>query len=286
MQLNQNSFRTRTRMVAIMLLLVLPLVFLSACGAKLGKQITKVNYYPKCYEPVATLRKNASELTKNVAAGAALGAIGGAIIGYQATGDAKGAVIGAVAGAVVGGGLSYLITSEVQAKSTAERFQAYNETINAEIAKVDLGVQGARMALQCYTNEYKALNASYQKGTVNKEEMLARLKEINDGATETQTILVNYKDIADKNVQQFEEIVKVERQRTQDKPTANQMRQLNSTRTKVVKAQKDVDIQIANATQLTGDIGKQINLLGSTAGLWTIQTADSTTAYSPACSVN
>jgi uncharacterized protein YcfJ len=265
MQQKKISIRSNVRMIALIMLLVFPIAFLSACGAKLGKQITKVNYYPKCYEPVATLRKNASDMTRNVAGGAVLGAIGGAIIGYQATGDAGGAAVGAVAGAAIGAGLSYLITSEVQNKSTAERFKTYNQTIKAEIAKVDLGIQGARIALQCYTNEYKTLNSQYQKNAVSKPEMTARLTEIRDGATEAQTILHNYKDQITTNKKQFEDIVKVETQRPQGRASNNQITQLRrETQRSIDKSEKEysaVDngytelVKIANA-QLTTSISK------------------------------
>jgi uncharacterized protein YcfJ len=266
----QNGFMAtggKNKFVALIMTITMCFFFLTACGQKLGKQITKVEHYPKCYEPIGILRANAEQLKNNVIGAAIGGAIIGGITGYLATGKAEGALAGVVVGAVAGATLGYLITSEVQSKSTAERFRVYNQTIDAEIAKLDQAVQAARMTLSCYGQSYNELNVQYNKNAVSKEEMLARLTEIRDGASEANTILLNYKDATAKNVQQFDEIVKAETQREQDRASQAEIKQLENANKKKLAAQESNVSKISDSLGvLTANANTQLEVLQAQEG--------------------
>src|SRR5258708_23185319 len=64
--------------------------------------MTRVNYYPQCYQSVAILRQQDQQFQQAMAVNTLSGAAGGAALGAIASGgDWRGALIGAAAGAMV-----------------------------------------------------------------------------------------------------------------------------------------------------------------------------------------
>jgi hypothetical protein len=68
-------------------------------------QVTRMNYYPQCYQSVAILRQQDQQA---MAVNTLSGAAGGAALGAIASGgDWRGALIGAAAGALVAASATY-----------------------------------------------------------------------------------------------------------------------------------------------------------------------------------
>ncbi|MDR2459348.1 MAG: hypothetical protein LBE38_00990 [Deltaproteobacteria bacterium] len=262
---------TITKGARTMLVLSLSLVlmfFVSGCaGGKLGKQTVKVNYYPTCYQPVLDMRADAEKLNQDVMMGAVTGALLGGIAGVLSGGDWRQVAAGVVIGAVAGATISYLASSEVQAKAQAERFELYGKTLDVDFQNIDAAVASARITLECYQKEYTALEANYKAGLVPKEEMLARLQEIRDGTNDTAEILRNYNDVALANVKTYDNIMEAEVARTTDRPSAARV---NSTRTKVnqVKAKTD---EAAQTEQLLAQLSNNSAIMQESVST-TIQT--------------
>src|SRR5215470_3547096 len=81
------------------------LLVLAGCAAPGGTtvpQMTRVNYYPQCYQSVGLLRQQDQQFQQTMAVNTLAGAAGGAALGALASGgNWKGALIGAAAGAFV-----------------------------------------------------------------------------------------------------------------------------------------------------------------------------------------
>src|SRR5260370_40526545 len=99
-----KNTKTGTTIVAASLVL-------AGCAAPGGTtvpQMTRVNYYPQCYQSVAILRQQDQQFQQAMAVNTLSGAAGGAALGAIASGgDWRGALIGAAAGAVVAASATY-----------------------------------------------------------------------------------------------------------------------------------------------------------------------------------
>jgi uncharacterized protein YcfJ len=237
----------------------------TGCGSKYGAKTVKVNYYPQCYQPIDDLRAAEEKVKKDMITGAALGAVTGMVVGLATTGSARGAAIGAGIGLVAGFAGSYLISKSMQEKSLQERYDAYNSTMDSEVNNLNIAVKMAKQTCDCYTAEYKRLNASYQKGQVSKEEMLVRLKEIRDGNNDAIKVLQVFKADAVKHNDTFAEIYKIEQDRPSDKLTKNQVSSLRKKGNAVNKSVGQVDNTINLLT-------KQVSLIDDSTRQ--IETAD------------
>src|SRR5260370_19622180 len=93
-----KNTKTGTTIVAASLVL-------AGCAAPGGTtvpQMTRVNYYPQCYQSVAILRQQYQQFQQAMAGNTLSGAAGGAALGAIASGgDWRGALIGATTSTVV-----------------------------------------------------------------------------------------------------------------------------------------------------------------------------------------
>jgi hypothetical protein len=231
----------------------------AGCGSKYGARVTKVNYYPSCYQPIEDLRQAEEKLRKDMVTGAALGVITGLVVGLAVGGDAKSAAIGAGVGLVAGLAGSYLISKELQEKSLKERFEAYNSTIDNETHNLNVAVKYAKKSCDCYDTEYKKLNANYNKGGMSKEELLVRLKEIRDGNTEAINVLKVFKAESVKHTETYAQIYKNEQARKTDRPSKKALNQLNAKQKTYAKANKSADDTLNLIAYRNGIVEKQLS---------------------------
>jgi hypothetical protein len=248
---------------ALAVLVSLSLIMASGCGSlgNLGRKTVDPKFYPQCYEPIGKLREDSDRLKKNVGLGALGGAATGAVVGVATTGSARGAVIGAAAGAVVGAGVTYIVSSELQKKERSERFQAYNDTLDAEYKSLDQAVIAGNFAAKCYSDSYKKLSADYKRGRIDRAEMLARLAEIRDGSAVAKEILTNYKQDSAEKIQTFDEIVKTEQTRQDDKPTKKQLSSLASKKNNYEKRSREVDKTLAQVSATFDSVERDIDMI-------------------------
>lgn len=179
--------RHRARSAAALLLALS--LGLTGCASKYGPQITKVNYYPQCYQPVADLRAEEDATTKSTAGGAVAGALLGALIGGLATGKAEGALIGAAAGGATGAVAGHAYGKSQQRKRDQQQLAAYMRQLDGESASMDRTTAAAKVAAKCYEQQFTQAAAAVKAGQMDKPEFIRRYEEIRSGLEETSRIL-------------------------------------------------------------------------------------------------
>ncbi len=177
-------------------------LMLPGCASKYGEQKTKVHYYPQCYSPIKQLREDENLVAKSTATGAVTGALAGAIIGALATGKVEGAVAGAAAGGVVGAAGGYAYGKHQQQKRDAEFFKKYANALDEDIESIGRTMGAAKVARQCYNEQFKKLIADYKSGRITARERDNRYKEIRSGLQEVSFILQQkYDDMSAKDAE-------------------------------------------------------------------------------------
>ncbi len=193
--------------------LLVGLLFLSGCASsRYGEQITTVHYYPRCYAPINDLRQADQDFNKNVAGGAIGGALVGALVGYLATGRAEGAAIGAGAGAVVGTGVGYAKAKQERIADDNRRMASYLVDIDGDISGIDRATAAARVARDCYDQEFRQAVADYKAQRISREELTRRYQEIKDGCTEAGNILGTVIASTGEKEQQYQQAIAQEAQ--------------------------------------------------------------------------
>lgn len=254
--------RSSSRKILAVAVMALFLPLAAGCtSAKHGKQITRVNYYPNCYQPIADLRKDDSNKTRNTVAGGVLGAAVGAAVGYMATGETKGALVGAAVGGVAGAASGYLISADIQKKSRAERFAAYNSAMDRDLRGMEFAVAAARSSSDCYEKSFKAAQKQYQAKQISKEEFLKRVEEIRSGTTEANNILRAYSAEVEKNQVVYQDVMANEA-RAENRSVPKPKKKAASNDQLQVVANRANEIQYKNteAKKTSADIDKKISL--------------------------
>ena len=180
----------RTRFLIPVLILSLALLA-PGCASKYGDQITKVNYYPQCYQPVSDLRADENAVAKSTATGAIGGALIGAAIGGLASGDWKGALAGAAVGGAGGAVAGHAYGKHKQQQRDAAYIAHYAQMLDEDTASMNRTTAAARVATNCYNTEFKRLVADYKAKRVTKEELKTRYEEIRSGLQEISYILTS-----------------------------------------------------------------------------------------------
>ena len=138
----------RTRFLIPVLILSLALLA-PGCASKYGDQITKVNYYPQCYQPVSDLRADENAVAKSTATGAIGGALIGAAIGGLASGDWKGALAGAAVGGAGGAVAGHAYGKHKQQQRDAAYIAHYAQMLDEDTASMNRTTAAARVATNC-----------------------------------------------------------------------------------------------------------------------------------------
>ena len=177
-------------------------LMLPGCGSKLGKQQTKVHYYPQCYQPIQQLREDENLVAKSTATGAVGGALVGALIGGLTTGKIEGALAGAAAGGVAGAAGGYAYGKAQQQKRDEAFYKKYASALDEDITSMTRTIAAAKVARQCYDQQFKQLIEDYKRGAITAEERDKRYAEIRSGLQEISYILQQkYDDMSTKDAE-------------------------------------------------------------------------------------
>jgi len=194
---------------------------LAGCAAPGGTtvpQMTRVNYYPQCYQSVAILRQQDQQFQQAMAVNTLSGAAGGAALGAIASGgDWRGALIGAAAGAVVAASATYASARAQETDDERRRLLIAND-MSHDYGEVQRAVVAARQADNCYGYAYNQLAANIRQGTVPKPEAAQRFAEIDQGEHEVAAILAEYGKKTQASVQQYQAAFNQEAQRMNTSP--------------------------------------------------------------------
>ena len=196
-------------------------VVLAGCAAPGGTnvpQMTRVNYYPQCYQSVAILRQQDQQFQQAMAVNTLGGAAGGAALGALASGgNWKGALIGAAAGALVAASATYASARAQETDDERRRLLIAND-MSHDYGEVQRAVVAARQADNCYGFAYDQLVANLRRGAVPKPEAAQRFAEIDQGEHEVAAILSEYGKKTTASVQQYEVAFDQEAQRLNTTP--------------------------------------------------------------------
>jgi hypothetical protein len=199
-------------------------VLLAGCAAPGGTtvpQMTRVNYYPQCYQSVALLRQQDQQFQQTMAVNTLAGAAGGAALGALASGgDWRGALIGAAAGALVASSATYASARMQQEADDERRRVLIANDMSHDYGEVQRAVVAARQADSCYGYAYNQLVLNLRRGAVSKPEAAQRFAEIDQGEREVGAILAEYGKKTTASVQQYEVAFNQEAQRLNTTPSA------------------------------------------------------------------
>ena len=195
---------------------------LTSCAAPGGTtvpQMTRVAYYPQCYQSVALLRQQDQQFQQTMAVNTLAGAAGGAALGALASGgDWRGALIGAGVGALVAASTTYA-SARLQQESDDERRRALIASdMYHDSGELQRAVIAARQADYCYGSAYNELVANLRSGAVSKPEAAQHFAEIDQGEHEVAAILAEYGKKTTASVQQYEVAFNQEAQRLNTTP--------------------------------------------------------------------
>ena len=201
--------------------IVAALLVLAGCAAPGGTtvpQMTRVNYYPQCYQSVAILRQQDQQFQQAMAVNTLSGAAGGAALGAIASGgDWRGALIGAGVGAIVAATATYA-SARAQETDDERRQLLIANDMSHDYGEVQRAVVAARQADNCYGYAYNQLAANIRQGAVPKPEAAQRFAEIDQGEHEVAAILAEYGKKTQASVQQYQAAFNQEAQRMNTSP--------------------------------------------------------------------
>lgn len=181
-------FSHRSRIIACIAALFL---IGTGCTSKYGPQMTTVNYYPQCYQPISELRQDENSAGKSAAVGAGMGALLGALVGGLATGKAEGALIGAAAGGATGAVAGHAYGKNKQDRADKQKMQAYLSQLDGESGAMDRATAAAKVATKCYDQQFQLAAAGFKSGQLTRQDFSNRYTEIRTGLEETARILNN-----------------------------------------------------------------------------------------------
>lgn len=227
------------RYLSILLMPFLIFATLAGCASKYGNPNTQVNYYPKCYQPIADLRQRENQVGKSTLGGAVIGALGGALLGLL-TGDGRwqGALMGAAVGGVSGSMVGHAYGTREKELDDNRRMAAYLENLDGDIYNMDISAAAAQTSLNCYDQQFQVLLAAIRAKKIDRQSAAARFAEIQSGREEAIAILGDVARAGTNLEQQYKEAFILEEQEMQMQPqgsparTASKKQTLNAARKK------------------------------------------------------
>lgn len=194
----------------------------TGCTSKYGPQMTTVNYYPQCYQPISELRQDENSAGTSTAVGAGMGALLGALVGGLATGKAEGAVVGAVAGGATGAVAGNVYGKNQQKKTDQQKVNAYLQQLDGESANMDRATAAAKVATKCYDRQFQQAAAEFKNGQLTRQDFSNRYTEIRSGLEETSRILKLTADKMSEKDAQYQQVLTAEQEsHTQYQNTAD-----------------------------------------------------------------
>ena len=193
---------------------------LAGCAAPGGTnvpQMTRVNYYPQCYQSVGQLRQQDEQFQQTMAVNTLAGALGGAALGGLIGGDWRSAAFGALAGGLTAATATYA-SARAQEADDERRRQLIANDLYHDSSEMQRAVVAARQADNCYGYAYTQLAANVRRGTVSKPEAAQRFAEIDQGEHEMGAILAQYGKKSMASVEQYQTAFNQEAQRMNTTP--------------------------------------------------------------------
>ncbi|MEG2172662.1 MAG: glycine zipper domain-containing protein [Desulfovibrionaceae bacterium] len=184
----------------------------TGCTSKYGPQMTQVNYYPQCYQPISELRQDENSAGTSTAVGAGVGVLLGALIGGLATGKAEGAVVGAVAGGATGAVAGNVYGKNQQAKTDQQKVNSYLQQLDGESANMDRATAAAKVATKCYDRQFQQAAAEFKNGSMTRQDFTNRYTEIRSGLEETSRILQHTASKMAEKDAQYQQVLTAEQQ--------------------------------------------------------------------------
>ena len=209
------------RSLAAILILCIACSGLSGCASKYGAPTTEVKHYHTCYAPIQRLRDEEHRVTRTVAVSATLT---GAVIFTLCLargGDAIRCSILAAAGAAGAGTAAYFLAVQNQNKNQNARMAQYLQDLNGDISGLNIATASARMAIQCYWEQFEILVAQYRERGLTGVQLRKQVeasesyKEISSGIDEAQHILGKVIVSAEKSDKMYQEAIAQETKQQQ-----------------------------------------------------------------------
>lgn len=194
---------------------------LAACAAPGGTsvpQMTRVNYYPQCYQSVGQLRQQDQQFQQTMAANTIGGALTGAALGGLISGNWRGAALGALAGGVTAASATYAAARAQEADDERRRLLIAND-LSHDSSEMQRAVIAARQADNCYGYAYAQLVAGVRRGAISRPEAAQRFAEIDQGGHEVAAILAEYGKKSMASAQQYQAAFDQEAQRLNTTPS-------------------------------------------------------------------
>ena len=198
----------RIRFVTVLVCLLS--VFATGCASKYGPQMTRVDRYPDCYQPIADLRQAEKNFNTTMVMSTTMGALLGAMIGASQTGKVEGALAGAAIGAGAGAGAGYLLARHNDQKDSRIRLASYSQDLNTDVSALDRASAAGRVAYECYSRRFREALADYQAKRITRAELDTRYAEIKSGLAEASTILGQTITEADKREAEYRNVLNAE----------------------------------------------------------------------------
>lgn len=193
----------------------------TGCTSKYGPQLTNVNYYPQCYQPISELRQDENSAGTSTAVGAGMGVLIGALIGGLATGKAEGALIGAAAGGATGAVAGNVYGKNQQKKVDQQKLQTYLQQLDGESSTMDRASAAAKVSTKCYDKQFQQAAADFKSGTITRQDFSNRYSEIRSGLEETSRILRLTAEKMNEKDAQYQQVLAAEQEeyRTAESPS-------------------------------------------------------------------
>lgn len=208
----------------------------TGCTSKYGPQLTTVNYYPQCYQPISELRKDENSAGKSAAVGAGVGVLLGALIGGLATGKAEGALVGAAAGGATGAVAGHAYGKNQQDKNDQQKVNAYLQQLDGESSSMDRATAAAKVSTQCYDRQFKQAAADFKSGQITRQDFSDRYAEIRTGLEETSRILRLTADRMAEKDDQYQQVLAAEQEQEYDTPASDEPSTVRKTSSKPKKS--------------------------------------------------
>ncbi len=211
---------------------LIAVLLLGGCASKYGAQITTVEFYQKCYQPIQDLRDAEKAFNNTVAgtiiAGAVLGGIAGAL-----TGRPHAALIGIGVGLAAGTVAGYALAKQMEFQDDNKRLASYIKDLDGDISGLDRVTAAAQTARICYDEQFYIALDAFKAGKMSREDFNRRYTEIKNGSMEAGQILGVIIDSASSRDLAFQDALKKESEKAKravPKPVASVVAAHTSTR--------------------------------------------------------
>ncbi|MDR2406279.1 MAG: hypothetical protein LBE27_07920 [Deltaproteobacteria bacterium] len=219
---NISSFNTIIAAILKTSMLIVLLSFFTFGGDSqaMASPTAEPKYYTQCYKPISKYEKEINAKSASTDQGGLKGAL-----------------------------------NELQSKNADERFASYSKYLDDDYERISKAMDSLVESSNCYSQANKQLSTDFEAGKIPEKESDARKAAIMSGVDVCKQILTHYSDLAETNIEQYDEVLKTESSRTTDKPSAQIIEDFNNKLTKLKNTKADIfilssDLEIMNSGNL------------------------------------